>query len=106
MKALWFMPLFLVACGGGGGYQDPPPSTQPTSPEKCQAEWAALAPVVQHDCAGCHDGRHHGTLLPRAEFDRHPNHVQIQSGLMPPQGAVLSVSDRAAFDAYFTCTGT
>jgi hypothetical protein len=106
---------FLVACGGGGGGGS---NSVVTDTVEAQSQELAgpmmsyeadIAPILQAKCIGCHNSGNN-PLAPfslegavKANSFRSAIHFAVESGSMPPEGALqLTGSERAKLIAWAT----
>lgn len=84
---------FAVACGSGG------PSDS-GSPAPADPEFAKVEPIIQKNCAGCHNGSLEPVLTPGATFKASTAKRRLQAGSMPPAPRKISDGDKAALLGY------
>lgn len=91
----------MVACGSdysGSGYEQPAPTPTP-SPSPEPKGFAAIKPVIDRDCGGCHNGRVHPLKFDsEAAFRGSKAKARILNGSMPPNGPLAPADKKALLD--------
>lgn len=92
------MSIIFYACGASDGTGTNPPAP-PAPPSGPAPTFAAVAPIIQANCAKCHNGVKVFAFT-EATFKQTKAKDELTSGDMPPPPATISASDKAALLAY------
>lgn len=74
---------------------------QPTTISGPKSSWAEIKPIVDRECARCHNGvKHPLTLSTESSFKSSKAKVRIENGSMPPD-RTLPAADKKSLLSYF-----